>query len=331
MKFLSVIIPSYNSELYLARCLDSLVFDTETLPLLDIIIVNDGSSDHTINIAKQYQKRFKNSIQVVDKPNGGHGSTINAGLKVAKGKYVKILDSDDWFNIFDFPKLIESLGDEDVDIVVTNYTREILYEKSERQFIFSTSPTREIFDLSDAVSEIDRPDFFFKFSMPAMTIRTDALRRVWGDGLLEKTFYVDQQFVAKVLECSKTYAVYPLDIYRHFIGRPDQSISSNGFFRHRKDHERVLKNLLSTYGNIKDSAVKIILKRQIALMINTHYNIYLNYPELTKTELKELTTFDKFIKVNYPEFSTPSRELTQKLRSPHFIIKNLIKRNTRNA
>ncbi len=113
MRLLSVIIPSYNTEIYLARCLDSLLYHSDILKQLDIIVVNDGSKDHTSEIAQEYQAKFPDTITVINKENGGHGSTINAGIKVAQGKYLKVLDSDDWVNINDFgnfvmtPKLVQ--------------------------------------------------------------------------------------------------------------------------------------------------------------------------------------------------------------------------------
>ena len=325
MKSLSVVIPSYNASLYLARCVDSLLLDSETISALDIIIVNDGSSDNTLEIAKRYQKQFKGTIQVIDKPNGGHGSTINAGLAAARGKYIKILDSDDWFNVFDLPRFIQLLSSEKADVVVTNYRREIIYDNRSYSFIFSTSDEHPILNISDAIPEINQENFFFKFSMPAMAIKTATLRRVWGEGLLEKTFYVDQQFVAKVLECAETYTIYNLDIYRHFIGRPDQSISSLGFYKHRKDHERVLKNLLSTYSKMPESPAKKILNKQIALMITTHYNIYLSSSLFSKSDAKEILSFDKYLATHHQEFARPDKQLSRKIHSPRFILNNLIK------
>ena len=91
-KLLSIIIPTYNMEALLPRCLDSLLVDG-ALEQLEAIVVNDGSRDGSLAIANSYKERFPDTVTVIDKPNGNYGSTINAALPVAKGKYVKVLDA----------------------------------------------------------------------------------------------------------------------------------------------------------------------------------------------------------------------------------------------
>ena len=70
---------------------------------------------------------YSNCIKVIDKENGGHGSTINAGLKVATGKYFRVVDSDDWVNIDDFPMFVKELKKINADLVITDYRRELIY------------------------------------------------------------------------------------------------------------------------------------------------------------------------------------------------------------
>lgn len=93
MKHLTITVPCFNSEDYLERCLDSLVIGGENV---EIIIVNDGSTDRTGEIADQYARQFPEIVTVVHKENGGHGSGVNAGIALATGMYFKVVDSDDW-------------------------------------------------------------------------------------------------------------------------------------------------------------------------------------------------------------------------------------------
>ena len=91
-KLLTIIVPAYNVENYIRRCLGSLVTagnDTE------IIVVNDGSSDNTENIANEYAALYPEIVRVISKQNGGHGSAINTGLQNTKGKYFYTVDADD--------------------------------------------------------------------------------------------------------------------------------------------------------------------------------------------------------------------------------------------
>lgn len=94
MKKLSIIIPVYNVEKYLAKCLGSVIYPN--LSGYEIIVVNDGCTDSSPSIACEYEKQYPQLIRVIHKENGGLGSARNAGLDAAQGEYVQFLDSDDW-------------------------------------------------------------------------------------------------------------------------------------------------------------------------------------------------------------------------------------------
>ena len=97
-KILSIIVPSYDMEAYLPKCLGSLVVDDrELLQKLDVIVVNDGSKDRTSEIAHEFEANYRGVFRVIDKDNGHYGSCINAGLAVAAGTFVKVLDADDYY------------------------------------------------------------------------------------------------------------------------------------------------------------------------------------------------------------------------------------------
>ena len=129
-KILSIAIPTYNMERYLGRCLDSLVAARRT-DALEIIVVNDGSTDCSSEIAHRYAKEHPNSIIVIDKKNGNYGSCVNAALKVATGKYFRVLDSDDWVDTDGLVQLLDKLKNAEADAVVTHFSKE-----------FAASPVR---------------------------------------------------------------------------------------------------------------------------------------------------------------------------------------------
>ena len=123
MKLLSIAIPCYNSAAYMRKCIDSLLPGGEDV---EIIIVNDGSSDNTPDIAEEYRERFPGIVKVVNKENGGHGSAVNTGIEHAGGLYFKVVDSDDWVNqsayIQILNKLKELLKDgNSVDMFISNF------------------------------------------------------------------------------------------------------------------------------------------------------------------------------------------------------------------
>ena len=119
-KILTIIIPTYNMEKYLRRCLDSLIIDEEGMKQLEVLVINDGSKDSSSQIAHEYQDKYPDTYRVIDKENGNYGSCINRGLKEATGKYVKVLDSDDTYDNHSLVEYLQTLNTIDVDIIVTN-------------------------------------------------------------------------------------------------------------------------------------------------------------------------------------------------------------------
>ena len=118
MEKVSVIIPVYNDEKYLANCIESV--QKQTYSNLEIIIVDDGSTDTTPKICEKYREDYAN-IRVLHKENGGIGSSRNAGLAMATGDYILFVDSDDWLEDNHIEELYNLLKKNDADIAVSNF------------------------------------------------------------------------------------------------------------------------------------------------------------------------------------------------------------------
>ena len=103
MKCLTITVPCFNSQDYIKRCMDSLLVGGNDV---EIIIVDDGSTDKTAEIADKYREQYPDIVRVVHKENGGHGSGVNKGLELATGMYFKVVDSDDWLDTNSYKKLI---------------------------------------------------------------------------------------------------------------------------------------------------------------------------------------------------------------------------------
>ena len=117
----SVIIPAYNTEEYMAQCLDSLL--KQTLKEIEIVIVDDGSTDTTLSILKQYEEQYPEKIRVFHKENGGQGSARNLALKYVRGEYLGFVDSDDDVELDMYEKLYNKATQYDVDFIVSDYIR----------------------------------------------------------------------------------------------------------------------------------------------------------------------------------------------------------------
>ncbi len=305
MKTLTVVIPTYNVEKYLAKCLNSLLYDRDILGDLELIIVNDGSKDHSLEIAKKYEKEFPKTIKVIDKENGGHGSTINAGLKIATGKYFRIVDSDDWVNIDEFGDFVRDLKKLDTDIVVTKFSKEYIYSGEKETFGYKNLEYGKKYDLNKIDYSLLEDQYFF---MSNTTFKTEKLRKsgVWLD---EKTFYVDTEFVILPYLEMDTMIYLDYDIYRYFIGRPDQSVAIQSYVRNKLHHEKVTKRVLEFYKSIDEKNPKRVYIHKILLqLLNTHYIIFCKARLDSKKDLKYIREFDRYLKENHPDLYEDLRQ-----------------------
>ena len=114
----SILVPCYNVEKYLKQCLDSIV--NQTLKDIEIICINDGSTDSTLDIIKQYAKNDDRFV-VIDKQNEGYGKSMNRGLDAATGEYIGIVESDDWVEKDAFETLYNTAKKYDVDMVKADF------------------------------------------------------------------------------------------------------------------------------------------------------------------------------------------------------------------
>ena len=299
MKVLSIVVPTYNVERYIDRCLQSLLYDEEILDDIEILIVNDGSKDNSLNIAKSYEKKYPKTVKVIDKENGGHGSTINVGLKLANGKFFRVIDSDDWVNIDDFSRYVKDLKKLDCDLVLTNYSKEFIYDNSTLKFKYSNKiEFNKIYNLREFDLRKFNDDYFF---MATSTFKTQILREQKIE-LDENTFYVDMEFIIFPIPKIKNFILLDYDIYRYFIGRADQSINIQSYIKNRKHHEKVLRKLINFYEDTDmDKNKKEYIFKILVFMINSHYLIYCKNILPDKKNINELKKFDLFLKEKSPK------------------------------
>ena len=295
MKTLSIAIPVYNTEKYVKRSVDSILVK-DIINDIEIILVNDGSKDRSIDILKEYEKKYPETVVVIDKENGGHGSTINSALKVATGKYFRVLDSDDWFNSRDLVTFVNNLKNEDVDLVITNYRKEFVYNGASEKIKWKKLEDGKTYNFDEFDLSLLDKEYFV---MANSTYKTEILREAKLN-LLEKTFYVDMQYNIVPILCVKNFKFMKLDIYRYFIGRPDQSMNLDNFVKNRANHEKVMKYLIEYYTNNLSKFSKnkkAYIKQILYYMLTTHYYIYCVYAKKDKkTVYNEIKSFDKYFK-----------------------------------
>lgn len=229
MKYITFTVPCYNSQDYMRRCIDSLLPGGDEI---EIIIVDDGSTDATGAIADEYVRNYPDIVRAVHKKNGGHGSGVNAGLQAAEGIYFKVVDSDDWLDEEAYSRLLNRvrglcvkketrLIGEIPDLFVCNYIYDHLDEGTSRVMQYSNVfPIEEMCDWND-IGRFHASQYLI---MHALVFRTEVLRKA-GVILPEHTFYVDNIFAYQPLPFVNHIYYMNIDLYHYYIGREDQSVN----------------------------------------------------------------------------------------------------------
>lgn len=217
-KILTIIIPTYNMEQYIARCLDSLLIK-DNFEKLDILVIIDGGKDRSSEIAHTYQDKYPQVIRVIDKENGNYGSCINIGLQEAKGKYVRVLDSDDYFNINSFQQYINELIGIDSDMIINPFsiikndkiieTNDLLFKKYIEEFTL--------------MSDRELPS-----QMHCITYRKDILSKM-KYRQTEGISYTDTEWCFYPLALVKSVTMLKINVYQYILGRDGQTVEKSIF------------------------------------------------------------------------------------------------------
>ena len=279
MKYISFAIPSYNSQEYMSHAIESILVGGEDV---EIIIVNDGSSDDTSKIAHEYEEKYPTIIKAVDKENGGHGDAVNSGLTHATGKYFKVVDSDDWVDaealrkILEFLKKLES-EDEEVDMLISNYVYEKVGATHKKCIHYrNVLPQNKIFKWE----EIGRFHLDQYILMHSVIYRT-AMLKLSQLELPKHTFYVDN-----------IYVYYPLPFV---ISRLDQQIF-------------VTKTMIDMYQlkNVKCKKLRNYMLNYLAIMMTVSSILCIRSKKAENLEKKKelwiylkQKDFKTFMKIRY--------------------------------
>ena len=242
MKLLSIAIPSYNSEAFMRKCIDSLLPGGEEV---EIIIVNDGSKDGTGAIADEYAAKYPTIVKAVHQENGGHGEAVNAGLRNATGLYYKVVDSDDWVNEEAYLKILNTLGNlvksgNMIDMLISNYVYEKEGKKRKKVMQYRTAfPTDTVFTWDD-VKFLHVGQYIL---MHSVIYRTQMLKDCALE-LPKHTFYVDNIYVYHPLPYVKKMYYMDVNFYRYYIGREGQSVQEKVMIGRIDQQIRVNKILI---------------------------------------------------------------------------------------
>ena len=241
MKTLSFIIPAYNSQSFLERCVSSMLVP-EILDCLEIIIVNDGSTDATAQIAESFCRRWPNVVRLISQENRGHGGAVNTGCAAASGKYLKVIDADDWVEQQNLPAFLSLLDSCDSDVILTHYhtvdmgTGEVKDLRTFPRAFGVHCPFREIVE--------NWSSFEWGLTFHGITYRTD-FYRANAAPLPEHVYYEDHAFAAFPCCRAKSLMCFDLFVYDYRVGDVNQSVSDANQLRRIGQLEAIFRHMAS--------------------------------------------------------------------------------------
>ncbi|MFA6647529.1 MAG: glycosyltransferase family A protein [Candidatus Izemoplasmatales bacterium] len=296
MKLITFGVPAYNSQDYLEKCVNSLVVGGDEV---EIIIVNDGSTDRTEEIALAFKEKYPNIVKVISKENGSHGSGVMAALNSATGLYYKVVDSDDWLEEKALLKFLDILRNhleknDLADLYITNF----IYDKVSLNKFYIRQFTRH-FPQEKMISWSKVGKFYGAqvLLMHSLTYNTKKLIESSID-LPNHTFYVDNIYAYKPLPHMNKIYYIDLNLYHYFIGREDQSVNLKVFTKRYDQQIRVMKEMITAYTfndikNMSKGLSRYMLHDLAAIMMTTILFTVAEDDDDRRVALKELWLFIK--------------------------------------
>lgn len=289
-KLLTVSVAAYNAERYLEKCLKSFV-DSAVSDQIEVIVVNDGSTDQTQMIAENFQVQYPDVIKVINKVNGGHGSTINRSIESATGKYYKIVDADDWVEKDGIEKLVRYIENSDCDLILNPYWE------------ISATTGAKSQQLSPCGSDIVEGKVFalanqrdIMLYMHSLTFKTSIVKKM-GSIIDENCFYVDMEYALFPLEFVESAIFLNFPVYDYLLGSATQSMAMDNMVKRRNQHLKVTKRLIQYYTNNSSRLMgkkNDLFSERLKYAVYNQYKIY--YYMASSEAKEEMIAFDKWLK-----------------------------------
>lgn len=274
-KILSVIIPTYNAEPFLEKCLESFIVENaDIFHKLQVIVVNDGSPDRSSEIAEKFVAQYPGIYELINKENGGHGSGINVGVRHAVGKYFKVIDADDWVDTAELEKFVEKLQSCDADAVISDYRTYDIQNGQEELHRAVINDTKKHYQLRDVMEHWLEVEWGMTFH--GITYQTEFYRRQ-NYKLVEKVFYEDQEYATVPMSRAGTICFTGLCVYVYRIGDVNQSVAGQNQVKRMPHLEAVIHKVLEQ-EEYKDEMAEggvEYWKKKTAMIVTSYYQIAL--------------------------------------------------------
>lgn len=261
-KLLTLAVPTYNMEKYLPRCLDSVLCENQEF--LEVIVVNDGSIDHSSAIAHEFETKYPNLIRVIDKENGNYGSCVNRALDEATGKYFRMLDADDWCDTAALNQWLSDLKTCDADMVLT-----VAEDRAEDGRLLKTMNAPALVQEGKIYNAEDFDGMMLGYSnlfcSHIVTYKTSILKRI-ELRLQHGISYTDNEYVFFPLDHIHSVVYYNVPVYQYFVGRDGQTTQPEILFKQSEQILKVFCRLFEYYNEHKKNLNVAVLNNQRILL-----------------------------------------------------------------
>lgn len=319
-KLLTISIAAYNVEKTIRECLDSFL-PCHHLNDLEILVINDGSHDRTAEIVAEYERKYPNSVRLINKENGGHGSTLNKSLELATGKFYKAVDGDDWVDADELDKLCNWLEKTDADLVIDDY-REVYPNHCRLISLREKYTLGKIYQFDELF--VDRGFENYLFVMSNSTIKTVQLRKVKMK-IQENCFYADTELYFFIGLAAEKITFVDSCTYQYRLGNNGQSVSANGYYRHIEDLIKIELNLMNLYAKYGPFIKSNIRREYLFSIVETRYIMLFEcYTKIISREDKDFL-FANFLETTEKQYPTLLRKINFSF-ADKYIIGNPMKR-----
>lgn len=265
-KILSVAVPCYNSQDYMEKCINSLLVGGEEV---EIIIVDDGSSDNTAAIGDAYAKKYPDICKVIHKENGGHGDAVMSGLENATGEFFKVVDSDDRVAKDAYMKLLDVMRksiieEHRLDMLISNFVYDKHGTKRKKVMRYATVLPENTYFTWDDVGHFKKTQYLL---MHSIIYRTSLLREC-GLVLPKHTFYVDNLFVFQPMAYVKVMYYVDTNFYWYYIGREDQSVHEDVMIKRIDQQLKVNRMMIECFNSkwIEDGKIRTYMRNYLGII-----------------------------------------------------------------
>lgn len=313
-KVVTFAVAAYNAEKYLKKCLSSFICP-QVLEQIEVLVINDGSTDNTEKIGREFEEKYPNTFRIINQKNRGHGGALNTAVSQAKGKYFRPVDADDWVLTEQLPAYVHALSESEAEAVLTGYHTVNMSSGKQKKFSCIYEGIRTLPELMNIYNEIA-----FCCTFHGITYRTEFYRSC-NIQLSEKIFYEDQEYASLPFLYAKKVQLLPIFLYQYQLGNGEQSVAAANQVKRIGQIEQVALRILREMKECANPAPmgkEYCLQKLVVVVVSYHVTALLRNPNRQLGRRQSRMFYEK-VQQEYPEVNRMIQKKLKTLRMFHWI------------